>query len=193
MQLNSTHFIRTVLWMGLVFTGQAVMAQVKFSTIVNPREEGYIEVEYIIENAKSVESFSPPAFKNFQVVQGPSQSESFTSINGVVSRSKSISYVLQAESTGKFTIDGATATIDVKAMRSDAVTVQINKKGSGGAQKQTQPQMPAPVFPDDFFEERLPVAEEYRLRPGEDIKEKIAKNLLVKLDVNRTTCYEASL
>lgn len=193
MQLNFTHFNRIVLWLSLIFTGQAVVAQVKFSTTVNAKEAGLdetIQVDFVIENGRSIENFSPPSFKGFKVVQGPFQSSSMTSINGVTSNSQTISYVLQPEAVGKFTIEGATATVDGKTIHSNPVTVQINKKGSGGGQRQVQPQMPAPFFPDDFFEEKSPVEEEYRLRPGEDVKEKIAKNLLVRLDVNKTTCYE---
>jgi hypothetical protein len=189
MQLSFTYFIRTALWIALVYTSQVAKAQVKFSTAVNPGEDGYIEVEYIIENAVSVENFSPPGFKNFQIVQPPSQSESTTNINGHVSTSQSISYLLRAEAAGKFIIEGATAIIDGKKMHSGVVAVQINKKGSSGRQKNVQPSMPVP-FMEDFLEDRSPVAEDYRLRPGENVKEKIAKNVLVKLDVNKTTCYE---
>lgn len=194
MQLNFTHFIKTNLWVALALTGQVVVAQVKFSTTANQGEAGldeYIEIGYVIENAQSVGDFSPPDFKNFKVVQGPSQSQNVTVINGRMSRSVSVSYVLKPETTGKLTIEGATATIDGKNMRSENITVQINKTGNAASSsRNAQPQMPQPFMPEDFFEERDAVKEDYSLRPGEDFKEKVAKNLIVKLDVNKTTCYE---
>lgn len=176
-----------------MISSQAIMAQVKFSTVVATKEAGLdemIQVEYIVQNARSADNFIPPAFKGFKVVQGPFQSISTSNINGVSSSSQSISYILQPEAVGRFTIEGATATIDGKNMRSNAVTVQINKKGTGGGQKNIQPLTSLP-FMDEFFEDRSPVVEEDdRLRPGENAKEKIAKNVMVKLDVNKTSCYE---
>lgn len=169
----------------------SIQAQVKFSTVVSAKEIGldeYVQVDYTIENGKSVENFSAPNFKNFTVLQGPSQSENVTIINGVVSRSKSISYVLQPTAMGKQVVPGAMASVDGKTMHSEAVTIQVNKKGTG--QSNQQQFAPPSSFMPDMFEGQPQINEEYRLKPGEDIKEKIAKNLIVKLDVNKTTCYQ---
>ncbi len=73
------------------------VAQVKFSTVVNEKQPGlsdYVQVEYTIENAKSVEKISPPSFKNFRVIQGPVQSNGVSYINGTLSQYKSVSYIV---------------------------------------------------------------------------------------------------
>lgn len=195
MQLNFTYnhniFRYSAALLVVLFIGTIGRGQAKFSTAVSTKEVGlddYLQVDYTIENAKSVDNFSPPDFKNFKVLQGPSQSENVTIINGTMSRSKSISYILQPTALGKQIVPGAMAVIDGKTIHSEPVTIQVNKHGSGQGQSSQANQFP--LMPDMFQGGEPGVEEEYRIRPGENVKDKIAKNLIVKLDVNRTTCYE---
>lgn len=190
MQLNFTHIKHLVFTLIVLSLFGVSKAQVKFSTAVSPEQaslDDIIEVEYVIENAGSVENFTPPQFKHFKLLHGPLQSANMTVINGVMSRSRSVSYILQPETTGRLTIPGAIAIINGKTMRSNAVTIKVT--GSGGRRNRQQPPVSTPLIPD--IQEQMPqVNEEYRLQPGEDVNEKIVKNLLVKLDVNKTSCYE---
>ncbi len=163
-------------------------AQVKFQTVVTPTEalpKEYIQLDYVIENAESVDDFATPTFNRFKIVQGPSQSSSTTVINGTVSRSNTISYILQPLDIGKFAIPGATAIINGKTMRSNSVAVTITESASS---RRTAPVTAYPFAPDaPRYEED--VSEEYRLGPGEDAVGKIARNLMVKLEVNKYSCY----
>lgn len=176
----------------LSFVGTTTIAQVKFSTIVNERTPGlndYIQVEYTIENGKSVENFAPPAFKDFRMIQGPMQSNGMSYINGVMSQYKSVSFILQPLLKGRILIPGATASIDGKPMRSASVTISVqegsNKSNNNSNRSNSSPM---PDFPP--LEEEQQVEEEYILRPGENIADKIKTNLIVKTEVNKTSCYE---
>src|ERR1700712_6024761 len=119
--------------LSLFFCSVAV-GQVKFSTIVNEKQPGindYIQVEYTVENAKSVEKIDAPAFKDLRLIQGPMQSNGMTYINGAMSQYKSVSFILQPLVKGKIVIPGGVATVDGKTMRSEAVTIEVKNDASG--------------------------------------------------------------
>jgi BatD DUF11 like domain len=167
--------------------GGLASAQVKFSTVANSREVGrgeYVQIEFVVENAKTIDHLTPPVFSDFQVVQGPIQSSGMSIVNGVMSQYKAISFVLQPNKTGKFTITGATATVDGKPMRSNPVTIEVNATGSSKPNSNPPPPVGA-AWPG----EPLDVDREYTLKPGENIADKIRKNLFVKVLVNKTSCY----
>lgn len=160
------------------------MAQTKFTTVLSSREIGrsdYVQVEFIVENASHIENLVPPTFPNFHVVEGPIQSSGMSIVNGNTSQYKGVSFVLQPLKTGKFNIAGATADIDGKAMRSNTVTIEVSANGSSN----TPPPALQPVWPDDPAD----AAREYILKPGENASDKIKKNLFVRVQADKTTCY----
>jgi hypothetical protein len=165
-----------------------VKTQVKFSTIVNEKEvskDDYVEVEYVVENAKSVERLTAPAFNGFEIVTGPSQQNGMSIVNGVMSKYEGISFVLKPINPGKITIPGASAMVDGKQLLSNSITILVTNTPSS---------KPGPTNVNPFFGLSLPedvpeVTEEYLLRKGERAADKIKNNLLVKLDVNKTVCY----
>jgi hypothetical protein len=169
-----------------VFSVPAI-AQAKFSTVIDEKEVGkgdYVQVQYIVENASSVEALTPPAFTGFTVVSGPMQQNGMSIINGAVSKYESITYVLKPLTTGKFVVGGATALVDGKQVHSNSVTVVVTNA----------PPKPSNISNNPFFgmnvpEEAPEVNEEYILRKDESAAEKIKNNLLVKLDVSKTSCY----
>jgi hypothetical protein len=177
--------------------GLFASGQVKFTTVVSSWDIGqkdYLQLEYIVENARQIDNMTPPTFPGFQIVQGPVQSSGMSIVNGNVTQTKGLSYVLQPVRTGKFTIGGATATVDGHPVRSNAVTITVHAGGSGG----NNPSNPGggnpfaqPFGADPFGGAPDPrdVDREYILRPGEDVKDKIRKNLFVKVQVNKNTCF----
>ncbi len=189
--LRSTFIVLIALLPGLFATGQ-----VKFTTVASNQELGlsdYLEVEFVVENARQIDAFTPPDFPGFHIAQGPIQSSGMSVINGNTSQYKSISFVLQPSKTGKFIIPGASATVDGKQMRSNAVTITVHPGGSGTAPANpgggNLHPMPQPFGPDPFGPEPGEVDRDYVLKPGENVKDKIRKNLFVKVQVDRNTCY----
>lgn len=73
------------------------------------------------------ESFDPPAFTGFQVVGGPNQSSSYSSINGQTTASIAVSYVLIATKEGEYTIGPAAMLINGKQYRSNSVRMNVTK------------------------------------------------------------------
>jgi len=50
----------------------------------------YVEVQFIIENARQIGEVQLPAFSDFNIIQGPNQSTGVTVTNGVMSEYKGI-------------------------------------------------------------------------------------------------------
>jgi hypothetical protein len=167
----------------------AAFAQLKFTTVVSSNEIGrsdYVQVQFVISNAKQIDQFSPPSFPDFQIVEGPSQSSGMSNINGNISQYQSVSYVIQPTKTGKFTIAGATANVDGKQMRSNPVAINVTTTSSANARNNNNIQpFFHPIWPDEPQEEN----KEYVLRPGENISDVIKKNLFVKVQVSKNKCY----
>ncbi|MBS1932679.1 MAG: protein BatD [Bacteroidetes bacterium] len=170
-----------------IFSVAFATAQVKFTTVASSNEVGrndYVQIEFIAENAKDIEHLLPPSFPDFKIVEGPIQSSGMSIINGATSQYKGISFVLQPTKTGKFTIQGATATVDGKEMKSNAVTIIVNANSSPN-NNVTTPSLLQSLWPDEPAEP----SKEYILKPGENIADKIRKNLFVRVVVDKTNCY----
>ncbi|GGB09400.1 BatD family protein [Puia dinghuensis] len=182
-----------------ILSGLCAIGQVKFSTMVSSQEIGktdYLQVEFVVENARQIEDLTPPEFAGFRIVQGPIQSSGMSIVNGNMSQYKALSFVLEPIKTGKFTIDGAVAAVDGKHMRSNPVTVTVHPGGSGAANAHPAPGGSSPfgnpfMQPswDPFGPEPGEVERDYVLKPGENVKEKIRKNLFVKCQVSKNSCY----
>ena len=179
-----------------------VFGQVKFSTVVSSQEISkgeYLQVEFVVENAKQIDDMTPPEFRGFRIAQGPIQSSGMSIVNGNMSQYKGLSFVLEPEKPGKFTIGGASATVDGKHMQSNSVVITVHPGGGNPASKGVRP-APGnsspfanpffqPSMPDPFGREPGEVEKDYVLHPGENVKEKIRKNLFVKVQVDKNTCY----
>ena len=76
-------------------------------------------------NRKGGDNFTPPNFKNFKVVGGPSQSISQTYFNGKASFKKSYIYIIQPKRKGELTISPATISFWEVIVQSDPVKVRV--------------------------------------------------------------------
>jgi hypothetical protein len=179
----------------LVFFAQISFGQVKFSVICPQKKIGkndMLQIQFKVENASRVDEINPPAFKNFTVVSGPNQEQSTSNINGKVSQYVALGYSLSPNATGTFTIGSATAVADGQHLKTAPVTIKV----VNGSVAQSQPntsQQSLPAFPNLNFDfPPAPVThqfDDYILKPGENIEEKTAKNLFIKLSLNKKTCY----
>jgi len=112
----------------LLFTVQSVVSQVTFKTAVSKTELGLNErlrIEFSIDR-QGGDDFTPPDFRNFKVLAGPSQSSSFSSINGKTSYKLTYTYVIQPLSKGTFTIPSATVTYDGEQIKSNTIRITVS-------------------------------------------------------------------
>ena len=83
-----------------------------------------LRVEFSI-NKQGADNFTPPNFKNFKVVGGPSQSVSQSWINGKATFSQSYTYIIQPKRKGEFTIPSASIDIDGETIKSNPVKIIV--------------------------------------------------------------------
>ncbi|UCE93289.1 MAG: BatD family protein [Flavobacteriaceae bacterium] len=118
-------FLNTLI---ILLTVQSVMAQVTFKTAVSKTELGLNErlrIEFSIDR-QGGDDFTPPDFKNFKVLAGPSQSSSFSSINGKTSYKLTYTYVIQPIAKGTFMIPSATITYEGEEIKSNTVRITVS-------------------------------------------------------------------
>jgi len=195
------NILRLTLIIGIsLLPALCVSGQVKFTTVVSSQDVGksdYFQVEFVVENAKQIDDLTPPDFPGFRIAQGPIQSSGMSIVNGNMSQYKGLSFVLQPLKTGKFTIGGAVATVDGKQMRSNAVVINVHPGSSpsanagppaGGNPFAASPFAQSP-YADPFGPDPGEVDRDYVLRQGENVKDKIRKNMFVKVQVSKNSCY----
>ena len=101
--------------------------EVKLTTKVSKNKLGLnqrLRVEFSV-NKQGGDNFTPPRFKNFRVVGGPSQSISQSYFNGKSSYKQSYSYVIQPIKKGVLVIPAASIEIDGGEIKSAPVKVRV--------------------------------------------------------------------
>jgi BatD DUF11 like domain len=184
-------YLRRILFCLLLSAAFPATAQLRFTATVSPAQIGktdYAEIQFIVENAKEVQQIIPPDLNNFIVISGPNQASGMSSVNGVVKRYISISYTVKPRSTGNFTIGPATAEADGSKLRSNPVRLEVTQSSSVNNKSNGIVQ---PFAGFDPFEEarRNPAYNESVIRKGENPLDKIKNNIIVRAEVNKTSCY----
>ncbi len=189
--IKGTYVFRLLLYV-IVFTPFISIAQVKFSAVCPNKRIGkneYLQIQYLVENASNVEQIEPPSFKDFLVVSGPNQQSSMSDINGAIKQYVSIEFILKPNRPGNYMLPPATAKVNGKTFLSNSLSVQVTNKSSvstlGGTSVSPFGNIMADVLPAPSVHQY----DDYILHKGEDLREKIKKNLFVRLEVNKPTCY----
>ena len=121
MKSKNLHFLFFLLAM------QSALAQVTFKATVSKDQLGLNErlrIEFSIDR-QGADDFTPPDFNSFKVLAGPSQSSSFSSINGKSSYKLTYSYVIQPTIKGTFSIPSASITYEGQTISSNTVRITV--------------------------------------------------------------------
>ncbi|MGE5109147.1 MAG: BatD family protein [Sphingobacteriales bacterium] len=171
----------------IILTAATSFAQVKFSAIPSATtiaRDQALQIEFVLEGAEEMEGFSAPHFDGFTIIQGPQYGNSFSMVNGVVSHSVSITYLLMPQKNGKQIIAPAQTKIKGKIIKSNSVTITVLNQLSGNS-------TPNNVMPMPGINTRSGSdIKDYILKKGEDPIAKIQKNLVVQVEVSKKSCYE---
>lgn len=119
------HYIFIIL---LFCTGSLLAQDVRFTASVSKSQVGtgeQFEVTFSLNS--NGDRFNPPNFSGFEVLSGPNESTSMTSINGNMSSSVSVSYVLVATREGTFTIGPASAVVNGKQLTTNPIKIKVVK------------------------------------------------------------------
>lgn len=155
------------------------------STVVGKNES--FELKLLVENAGSVEQISPPSLNNFHIISGPNQESGMESINGHTKQYIGITYVLQPKGSGNLTIGAAEARADGKVLKSNTLSVRVTNQ----AVTNSQHNINSPFSGLSPFDEPAPSPqiEDYILKKGERLYDKINKNIFIRIETDKTACY----
>ncbi len=165
------------------------MAQLHFTAQASTKEMGksdYVQVQFIIENAKDIGNVQTPDLSDFNIVEGPNQSTGMSITNGNMSQYKGIIFLLQPKRTGTLTIKPATATVDGQLMHSNALQITVHNKAVQG---NSNPPGFNPLTDPTWPRAEPPVDMDEVVRPGENVEDKIRRNFFVKVEVSKKDCY----
>lgn len=178
----------------LIFCLPAIFAaaQVRYKASVDRSQinkDEYVTLRLEIENSTNLEQYRPPSLKDFTLVSGPNETTSMSNINGVTKVSRSISYVLQPKRAGKFTVGESAVVVSGKEYKCGPVSVTV-KNQTG----RTQSGQAATPFSNPFIDPEpaeTPVEEysDYILKKGENVPDKVNRNMQLRLETNKTSCY----
>jgi len=177
------YILLSILLISKISFGQSFITKVSATTI---GRNDVLQIEYQADDV-AMDEFVLPQFNKWTVLSGPNLSSSTTQTGNVIKEQTVYSVIVQPNTTGTLTIPGATALINNKQQRSNPVTVQV-KNVSHIAGSQAPTQAPSGSLFDPFtFEDEVP-ATQY-LKKGEKAIDKIKNNIVIRLEVNKHSCY----
>ena len=172
-----------------LFFSMGAIGQIKFSATLNPSVISRNEIttiRFVLENAGDIQGITPPSFKNYVLISGPIQESGITNLNGTVTNYLAISFVFKTKGPGKFNIPGAVAIVSGKSYRSNTVQLTVKKQLSSSPNSNMVQSPYGGMYP-----EARPVNNfnDYIFKTGEDVATKVERNMQLRLEVNKTTCY----
>jgi hypothetical protein len=165
-------------------------AQVSFTATVSPRVIGRdetTELKLMVENATQVDQIIPPSLRNFIIISGPNQESRMESVNGITRQYIGITYILKPRAKGKLTIGAAIAKADGKRFRSNAVKLEVTNGATGNTTANSI--TPSSGFTPYADPDRHSAYQDYILKDNENVLDKVNKNIFIKVDVNKNSCY----
>lgn len=126
--VHHTLRLRPYAWVLLfVLLASGTRAQSFYAQVSAKKVQVGVPFEYAVVITINATNFSPPQFKDFDVVSGPNQSNSVQYANGVMSQQTVISYGLVARREGKYTIGPAAVISNGQKMETAPVAIEVVK------------------------------------------------------------------
>ena len=141
----------------------------------------------MVENAQKVQDITPPSLQNFIIVSGPNQETGMESTNGVTRQYIGLTYLLKPKNTGRFNISGALARADGKTLKGNSVKLEVTKNSSGNSAGNAGGGLGGfSPFPDPAPQSSF---EDFVIKKGENVANKINKNIFIRVDMSKNSCY----
>ncbi|MBK7433336.1 MAG: protein BatD [Chitinophagaceae bacterium] len=189
--MKKTHF-SVLVFLSMILHVSVSRAQARFSAGISPErivKDEIAELTLTVENARDVQKITPPVLGNFIIISGPNQENGMSMINGDVKKYIALHYILKPKSPGSYTIPPTTAFADGVKLTSNPVKLQVDNRNTGNQPGGNAAANPFSLF--NPFDDPVPEAVygDNLLKKGEDPLEKIRKNLFVRLETDKTSCF----
>lgn len=147
-------------------------------------EQEYLQAEYVVENANTLNSFQAPVFDGFRII---AFNKPFGKVinNGKLNRYFAFIYTLEPLKAGMYNIDPAIAKADGQLLSSKPLKIQVLNGPSPA-------KMPAGLMLISLKpkgEETLNDLSDYIVAANEDTTAKINRQVYVKAETNRTVLF----
>ena len=187
MKLIVKYLLQTIFILLLAAGTNSLPAQIRTIVSANKKivlQEDLVTVQFNIENTDQVQQFYPPSFKGFRIVQGPVHVSGSSTMNGNETRYVSFVYVLQPEQEGRYSFSGASVLVNGRRYTFNTIRIDVQSL-SGNSNNQYS--FPGNVAGDADVQS---LYSDYTIKKGEDVRDKIRKNLFIKVTADKTSCYE---
>ena len=166
--------------------------QARISLTVNPsriNKDEYATLKILIENSGYVQHVVPPSLKDFIIISGPNEESGMSSVNGAVQNYVALVYIIRPRQTGRINIEAASVKIGGKMYKTNSTTLIVDNRSSSNNRGNISPGNPFPMI-DPFAAEQSSAAyNDYIFHKGDNIADKVNKNMQLRLEVDKTTCY----
>ncbi len=190
MKLIRKYLLTTLIYFSLFsFISADTYGQVRLHASVNKRSillNDLVTVQFNIDNVTDVEQFIPPSFHHCKIVQGPMQVTGSSTVNGVESSYVSFVYVIQPLAEGKHAFSGASAKVNGNRFGFNSVHVKVSEPDAASYTRGNS----RFYQPEAETSEAMEKYRDYILYETESLHDKIRRNLFIKVDVNKNSCYE---
>ena len=153
-------------------------------------KDEYATLKIIIENAHDIQHVTPPSLKKFIVLSGPNQENGMRSVNGnVTTNYVALVFTVKPKVSGKINIDAATVKIGGRFYKTNTASLVVNNAASSYRSGSS--------LPGSLFQNLDPLAaarssspfNDYIFHKNDNIADKVNKNMQLKLEVDKTSCY----
>lgn len=174
--------LNCLLFPGLLLSSRMLPAQARLSASLTPsvigRQES-TELRFVIEQAVRVDQFTPPGLRAFDIISGPYTESGIETTNGQTRRYVAIFYRLQPRKAGDIVIGPAMARVNGATIKSQPIKLKV--LSGAAAPSQAQPAAADPITDAAY--------DDYLLQPGEDLRKKIDRNLFIRVEADKTSCF----
>lgn len=136
---------RIKFWIVFLFSSVLVchngLAQAFYGQVSSKKVQIGVPFEFQLVITVNASNYVPPAFKDFDVVSGPSQSQSYQTVNGVTTGQILLSYALVAKKEGKLTIGPASIIGNGQKLESAPIVVEAVKGAAAAGADPNNPKL----------------------------------------------------
>ena len=113
-------------------------AQSFYAQVSSKKVQVGVPFEYSVVFTINTGNYTPPNFKDFDVISGPNQSNSYQNVNGVGSQQIIISFGLVAKHEGKYTIGPSSTMSGSQKLETAAINIEVVKGNINSNDNETQ-------------------------------------------------------